>query len=106
MSTGSLWSDFDPGPFLRGLAALRRLTMMYPAGHPVIAQKVDELFHSVAPGLASRGTVNIDIIHDELHVDGAPCHGDVSSAQAMQEFVELGTHSFQLRPGNGVERKF
>lgn len=99
MSTGSLWSDFDPGPFLRGLATLRRLTMMYPAGHPVIAQKIDELFQHVAPGLASRGTVNIDIIHDELHVDGAPCQNDVSSAQAMQEFSELGAHSFQLRPG-------
>ena len=99
MSARSQWSDFDPGPFLRGLATLRRLTMMYPAGHPVIAQKVDELFQHVAPGLASFGTVTIDIIHDELHVDGAPCHSDASSAQAMQEFAELGAHSFQLRPG-------
>jgi hypothetical protein len=31
MSTGSHWADFDPGPFLRGLATLRRLTLMYPA---------------------------------------------------------------------------
>jgi len=99
MSTGSLWTDFDPGPFLRGLVTLRRLTMMYPAGHPVIAQKVDELFQHVAPGLASRGTVNIDIIHDELHVEGVPCHSDVSSIQALQELAELGAHSFQLRPG-------
>lgn len=99
MSTGSPWTDLDPGPFLRGLATLRRLTMMYPAGHPVIAQKVDELFQNVAPGLASRGTVNIDIIHDELHVEGVPCHSDASSIQAMQELAELGAHSFQLRPG-------
>ena len=99
MSTGSRWSEFDPGPFVRGLATLRRLTMMYPAGHPVISQKVDELFKNVAPGLASYGTLTIDIIHDELHVDGAPCHSDVSSAQAVQELSELGAHSFQLRPG-------
>jgi putative nucleotidyltransferase with HDIG domain len=99
MSTGSLWADFDPGPFLRGLVTLRRLTMMYPAGHPVIAQKVDELFQNVAPGLASRGTVNIDIIHDELYVEGVPCHSDVSSIQALQELAELGAQSFQLRPG-------
>jgi putative nucleotidyltransferase with HDIG domain len=99
MSTGSPWSDFDPGPFLRGLAALRRLTVMYPTGHPVIAQKVDELFQNIAPGLASRGTMNIDIIHDELHVEGAPCHSDVSSVQAIRELAEVGAHSFQLRPG-------
>ena len=99
MSRESLWSEFDPGPFLRGLATLRRLTMMYPAGHPVIAQKVDELFQAVEPRLVSSGPMNIDVIHGELHVDGAECHGDGSSAQALQELSDLGAHSFQLRPG-------
>jgi len=100
MSTASHWADFDPGPFLRGLATLRRLTVMYPAGHPVIAQKVAELFQHVEPGLASHGTVNIDIIHDEPHVEGEPCDSDgISSAQAVRELSELGAHSVQLRAG-------
>jgi putative nucleotidyltransferase with HDIG domain len=99
MSSGFIWSDWDPRPFLRGLATLRRLTQMYPAGHPVITQKVDELFGEVEPGLASCGTVNIDVVHGELHVDGRPCHGEMSSAQALQELSDLGAHAFQLRPG-------
>ena len=55
--------DFDPGSFLRGFVALRRLTGMYPAGHPVIAQKVDEIFQPVQQQLAARGSMTVDIIH-------------------------------------------
>jgi putative nucleotidyltransferase with HDIG domain len=104
MSTGSLWADFDPGPLLRGLATLRRLTMMYPAGHPVIAQKVAEVYQTVEQGLSARGSLTIDVIHDELHVDGSPCQGDrTSSAQAVRELSELGVHSIELRPGLGPD---
>src|SRR5207249_8455243 len=33
----------DPLPILKGFANLRRLTGTYPAGHPMIAQKLREL---------------------------------------------------------------
>lgn len=92
--------DFDPGPFLRGFVALRRLTGMYPAGHPVIAQKVDEIFQPVQQQLAARGTVTIDIIHEQLHVNGVVCLSDgASSAQAVRELSELGAHSVEIRAG-------
>ncbi|MGH9237094.1 MAG: HD-GYP domain-containing protein [Vicinamibacterales bacterium] len=93
-------ADFDPGPFLRGFVALRRLTGMYPAGHPVIAQKVDEIFQPVQQQLAANGTVTIDIIHEQLHVNGVVCLSDgASSAQAVRELSELGAHSVEIRAG-------
>ena len=92
--------DFDPGPFLRGFVALRRLTGMYPAGHPVIAQKVDEIFQPVQQQLASRGSMTVDIIHEQLHVNGVPCLTDgASSSQAVRELSELGAHSVEIRAG-------
>ena len=92
--------DFDPGPFLRGFVALRRLTGMDPAGHPVIAQKVDEIFQPVQQQLAAHGTVTIDIIHEQLHVNGVVCLSDgASSAQAVRELSELGAHSVEIRAG-------
>ncbi len=96
----SAMADFDPGPFLRGFVALRRLTGMYPAGHPVIAQKVDEIFQPVQQQLAANGTVTIDIIHEQLHVNGVVCLSDgASSAQAVRELSELGAHSVEIRAG-------
>ena len=96
----SAMPDFDPGPFLRGFVALRRLTGMYPAGHPVIAQKVDEIFQPVQQQLAAHGTVTIDIIHEQLHVNGVVCLSDgASSAQAVRELSELGAHSVEIRAG-------
>jgi putative nucleotidyltransferase with HDIG domain len=100
MNRMPLRSEFDPAPFLKGIVALRRLTSMYPAGHPVIAQKVNEVFQHVGPHLASRGALNIDIIHDEPHVDGEACWSDGATlTAAVQELNELGTQSIQLRAG-------
>jgi putative nucleotidyltransferase with HDIG domain len=98
--SGNASSEFDPGPFLRGLVALRRLTHMYPAGHPVIAQKVDEVFELVRPSLAIAKTLDIDIIHEELHVNGVSVRSEgVSAAAAIQELSDLGTHSIAIQPG-------
>ena len=92
--------EFDPAPFLKGLVALRRVTSMYPAGHPLIGQKVNELFQHVAPHLASRGPLNIDIIHGEPHVNGHACWSDGATlSAAIDELGELGTHSVEIRPG-------
>ena len=43
MSTPAQTSTLDPLAVLRGLASLRRLAGSYPAGHPMIAQKLREL---------------------------------------------------------------
>ena len=93
-------SEFDPAPFLKGLVALRRVTGMYPTGHPVIGQKVTELFQSIAPAVASRGALNIDIIHGEPHVNGQACWTDGATLRsAIHELGELGTHSIEIRAG-------
>jgi putative nucleotidyltransferase with HDIG domain len=100
MSAAPPIADFDPGPFLRGFVALRRLTGMYPAGHPVIAQKVDEIFQPVQQQLAARGTLTIDIVHEKVHIDGVLCLSEgTSSAQAVRELAELGAHSVEIRAG-------
>jgi putative nucleotidyltransferase with HDIG domain len=100
MSTDARSSEFDPGAFLRGLVALRRSTHMYPAGHPVIAQKVDEVFQLVRPHLAASPALNIDVIHEELHVNGVAVRGEGAlSAPAVQERADLGAHSIELRAG-------
>ena len=36
-------ADADPLTLLKGLVSLRRLTGMYPAGHPAIEQKLGEI---------------------------------------------------------------
>jgi putative nucleotidyltransferase with HDIG domain len=100
MTASTSGSAFDPSAFLKGFVALRRLTGMYPAGHPVIAQKVNEILHGIRPCLASRGTVNIDIIHGEPHVDGQPCWSDGATMSAVvQELNALGIHAVEIRAG-------
>jgi putative nucleotidyltransferase with HDIG domain len=100
MSTTAPPTGFDPAAFLRGLVTLRRLTGMYPAGHPVIGQKADELFQLVQPGLTKRETLHIDIVHGELHIDGMPFRSEgAPAAQAVEELSELGAHSVSLRTG-------
>ena len=104
MTRSATASEFDPAPFLKGLVALRRLTSMYPAGHPVITQKVNEVFQSVGPHLASRDALTIDIIHDEPHVDGHACWNDGATlSAAIRELTELGTHSIEIRAGLGAD---
>jgi putative nucleotidyltransferase with HDIG domain len=93
-------SAFDPAPFLKGLVALRHLTSMYPVGHPVITQKANEVFQHVEPHLASRSTLNIDLIHDEPHVDGQACWSDRATlSAALQELNTLGANSIEIRAG-------
>jgi putative nucleotidyltransferase with HDIG domain len=93
-------SGFDPAPFLKGLVALRHLTSMYPVGHPVIAQKTNEVFQLVGPHLASRPALNIDMIHDDPHVDGQACWSDgVALSAALQELNTLGADSIEVRAG-------
>ena len=100
MTRGPALADFDPAPFLKGLVALRRLTGMYPHGHPVVAQKVTEVFQSVAPHLGSHGSLYIDLIEHEPHVNGEPRWGDgTAMSAAIEELRGLATDSIELRPG-------
>src|SRR5688572_26816968 len=92
--------DVDPLPFVRGLAMLRRLLAMYPAGHPLIVQKVDEVFQAAQEHVQLCDTVHFDIVHEELYVDGMTCRGDTAAAaQTIRELSDLGASSIGIRRG-------
>ena len=92
--------DVDPLPFVRGLAMLRRLLAMYPAGHPLIVQKVDEVFQAAQEHVQLRDTVHFDIVHEELYVDGRTFRGDTAAAaQTIRELSDLGASSIGIRRG-------
>jgi hypothetical protein len=90
----------DPLPLVRGFASLRRLTGIYPSGHPVVAQKVDELYQMVQHHLGTHPALTLDIIQGDVYQDGISFRGDTAaSAQALQEFTDLGVDSLYVRHG-------
>lgn len=100
-----------PLPLLRGFASLRRLTGMYPPGHPMIAQKLTELNDVVQRHLASvrpdprdppvTGPIlRLDIINGDVHLDGVSFrHEKRANAQFARELLDLGVHSIHVRQG-------
>lgn len=90
----------DPVALVRGLVSLRRLTGMYPAGHPAIVQKLDEIDASVQRHLAGSPVLQLDIIHGDVHLDGVSFRQDNDSqAQVVRELAELGVDSVHIRRG-------
>lgn len=97
-------ASFDPLVVLRAFGSLRRLAGMYPAGHPMIVQKLAELDDMVQAQLQSSDVVQIDVIHDTVHLDGATFRADgQANEQILRELRELGIDS--LRLGRGVTRE-
>jgi hypothetical protein len=94
----------DPLPLLKGFGALRRLTGMYPPGHPMIAQKLKELDDLVQRHLRSAPALAVDIIHGDVHLDGVAYHADnQTTVQIVGELLELGVHSIHIERGVDVE---
>jgi len=92
----------DPLPLLKGLVSLRKLTGMYPQGHPAIAQKLDELDDAVGRHLARAGgaAVDIDVIHGDAHVDGLIFRRDAEAdRRILTELGELGVDSVHIDAG-------
>ncbi len=95
---------FDPLPVLRGFAVLRRLTGMYPPGHPAIAERLREMDDVVRHRLQSTPDIRIDIIHGNVHLDGVACRPDSRGpGQILQELVDLGVDSIHIRRGVEAE---
>ena len=87
---------------LRGFVSLRRLTGMYPSGHPVIAQKLDELHAIVQLHLRQNPVLTIDVIRGEVHLDGLICRDEgtaTATAQTLRELRALGIDSLHFTPG-------
>jgi putative nucleotidyltransferase with HDIG domain len=90
----------DPLPLLKGLASLRKLTGMYPAGHPAILQKLSELDTIVQRLLRQNDVVRIDVIHGDAHLDGLSFrHDSDSNSRIIQELAALGIDSIHIRRG-------
>ena len=90
----------DPLPLLTGLASLRKLTGMYPAGHPAIAQKVAELDAAVRRHLQDSDVLRIDVIHGEAHLDGLSFRRDaLAQGRVLQELSGLGVDSIHISRG-------
>jgi putative nucleotidyltransferase with HDIG domain len=90
----------DPVPLLKGLASLRKLTGMYPPGHPAITQKLGELDSSVQRHLRHTEVLRIDVIHGDAHLDGLSFrHDSDANARVIKELNNLGIDSIHISRG-------
>jgi HD-GYP domain-containing protein (c-di-GMP phosphodiesterase class II) len=67
---------------LKGFSTLGTLTGIYPAGHPLVADKVREIYEAVQPCLAGGEMVRIDVVRGVVHLNGVPVEGQ-SEPQAF-----------------------
>jgi putative nucleotidyltransferase with HDIG domain len=87
----------DAVALLKGFTSLRRLTGMYPAGHPAIEQKLTEVHDSVRRHFESAPSLQLDIVHGTPHLDGVSCRLESDmQAQFVREITELGVDSIHI----------
>ncbi|HLG57002.1 MAG TPA: HD domain-containing phosphohydrolase [Vicinamibacterales bacterium] len=101
MTTSQSVSLLDPLAVLRGLASLRRLAGTYPAGHPMIAQKLKELGDLTAGPLSAGGTLRIDVIRGDVYLDGVAASSAEHQAnqQLLSQLTNLGINSIHIHAG-------
>ena len=93
-------SSLDPVALFRGFVSLRRLTGMYPAGHPAIVQKLTEIDETVQRHLGTNPVLRLDIIHGDVHLDGVSFRQDNDTqAQIVRELSDLGVDSIHIVRG-------
>jgi putative nucleotidyltransferase with HDIG domain len=90
----------DPVALFRGFVSLRRLTGMYPAGHPSIVQKLAEIDDSVQSHLRRTPALRLDIIRGDVHLDGVSYRQDSDTqATILRELTDVGIDSIHIRRG-------
>jgi putative nucleotidyltransferase with HDIG domain len=90
----------DPLILLKGFVSLRRLTGMYPPGHPSIEQKLNELDDVVQKHLRESPALRIDVIHGSAHLDGIAFRQESDTqSQIVRELTDLGIDSIHIVPG-------
>jgi putative nucleotidyltransferase with HDIG domain len=93
-------SHLDPLAVLRGLASLRKLTGSYPAGHPIIAQKLRELDEVITGLLGAGSPVRIDVIRGDVFLDGVVINGEhQANQQLLAQLAALGIDSIHIHEG-------
>lgn len=88
----------DPRKILKGIASLRTLVGTYPPGHPMVAEKVRELDESVKQQLTQSDSIQLDVIHGVVHLNGTPYAPD-GARDAAQDAHNLGVESIHIRAG-------
>jgi putative nucleotidyltransferase with HDIG domain len=97
----------DPMHVLKGFASLRRLLGTYPAGHPMIAQKLKELDDQIRIHLRRGPVLEVDVVDGDVHLDGVSFGRDQqASAQAIRELAEMGIDSIHIREGVEVDELY
>ncbi len=104
MTSPATPSSLDPLAVLRGMASLRRLAGSYPAGHPMIAQKLKELDEVVAGLLRAGSPVRIDVIRGDVFLDGVTSSSEgQANQQLLAQLSALGIDSIHIH--EGVQRE-
>jgi len=104
MTTPAQAAPLDPLAVLRGLASLRRLTGTYPAGHPMIGQKLKELSDLVAELLRASSPVCIDVIRGDVFLDGVASSAEhQANQQLISQLSALGIDSIHIHDGVAPE---
>jgi putative nucleotidyltransferase with HDIG domain len=92
--------SLDPLALLKGFVSLRRLTGMYPAGHPAIEQKLSELDDVVQRHLAKFPALQLDVIQGHAHLDGVVFRSDRDTqSEVLKELTGLGIDSIHINRG-------
>jgi putative nucleotidyltransferase with HDIG domain len=104
MTTPTAAPALDPLPVLKGFASLRRLTGTYPAGHPMITEKLKELGDLVNERLFVDRPLRIDVIHGNVYLDGVASNGEnQANQQIIRELSAIGIDSIHIRDGVRLE---
>jgi HD-GYP domain-containing protein (c-di-GMP phosphodiesterase class II) len=79
----------DPHRILTGFSALGTLTGIYPAGHPLVAEKLRELEAAVQTQLKNADAVRIDVIRGVVHLNGVPCEGQSDASNLPVDSLHI-----------------
>ena len=100
MTTPPPVPTLDPLAVLKGFASLRRLAGTYPAGHPMIAQKLKELGDLVAAHLRDASPLRIDVIRGDVLLDGVASSTEhQANQQLIGQLTALGIDSIHIQEG-------
>lgn len=86
----------DPLRILKTLSALGTLAGIYPAGHPLVADKLREADETIQQHLKAADSVRIDIIRGVVHLNGVAFEG-------RGDAPGLGIDSLHIRQGVRAE---
>jgi len=88
----------DTHRILKGFATLGTLTGMYPAGHPLVTDKVREIYEAVQRCLIAGDAVHIDVIRGVLHLNGVPLEGtnDIATGVIDSLYIDAGVQAEEI----------